>query len=273
MNIRSNSLTSNMLGSLYQNQMSLNSKKLNRTQFPLPINNAKRFGALGTATAQYVTNIREAASSVKQALRELGTPEKSDEPENGSREPDTSSNDVGRRTSSKVRINDAMTATLNTVSHDKIKISGVRDYNHAVDSVQRLVMSFNSLRSEAANRTGASAQVIETRLLNISHTFAKALSNIGIGPDSNGWLGIQPERLEQAAQDGSLEQFFEMGKGTNLSFSNRLSRLADDVLRNPSNFIEDVESGSNSRNFQYSNAGSMIQANFMTPGALLDFLL
>ena len=286
MNITSSIISGSLLK--YQGQMSIGANRLNRSQFPLPTNNASRSGTYGVATAEFVTNIRTAASDLTQSLRELSRPafdeqgyaplgafdEVSERSARGNR---GNGDEMRRGPSTTIRIgtnigND-ITATVNTSS--RADIAGLDSGNQAVDAIQRLVSSFNRLRAEGANRVGTSdSQGIEVRMINISNTFASTLSNLGIGPSTGGGLRIDPDRLNEAAQDGRLERFFAESSGSPFSFSGQLERLANDVRNNPASYVANPPvSADTTRNFQYSSTGSPVQFNFLTPGSILDFML
>jgi hypothetical protein len=109
---------------------------------------------------------------------------------------------------------------------------------------------------------------------NISGSFSRSLSEIGIGFDFSGRMTLDSQRLNQAAESGRLDQFFTENSGRNFGFTNQLGRLANDVSRNTSNFVSSAIFGTaQSGNFMYGNFGNPIQFNFFSPGSILDFML
>jgi hypothetical protein len=87
-------------------------------------------------------------------------------------------------------------------------------------------------------------------------------------------MRIDNERMNQATESGRLEQFFTENAGRNFGFTNQLSRLADNVSRNPANFVTNTLFGGNlSGNFGYSGFGNLMHFNSLAAGSLFDFLL
>ena len=64
----------NMFNTLYQGNMSLHANKLNRTNFPLPGNNAQGAGTLNSGAVQYINNIKSSSGSLSGAIKELTGP-------------------------------------------------------------------------------------------------------------------------------------------------------------------------------------------------------
>jgi len=138
-----------------------------------------------------------------------------------------------------------------------------------------MVKSYNNLYSEAAQKTNDfKAQNLATKMINTSKTYASSLSSIGIGFDTDGKMKIDTAQLNKAAESGKLEQFFTENSGKNYGYTNQLSRLADNVTRNTSNFVDSKLFGSSlSENFSYSGFGDLIQYNYLSAGSVLDFML
>ena len=273
MNIRSNIVSSHLLSSLYQGQVAMHTRRLNRSQFPLPTNNAPWSGSQGVGTANFVTNIRSAASTITQALDDLSGPafgQTVDEYQSGySRNAGAMAYSASTRT---VAISSRITATLNTAEDN---VEGQADISRASSAVERLAASYNSLNAEAAGRSnGSGSPTLQIRMVNISRTFASALSNLGIGLDNNGNMRIAADRLNEAEQDGSLEEFFSQSSASNFSFTSQLDRLSYDVNSNSGGYVPSTTfRADTSRNFVYSSTGSPVQFNTLTPGSLVDFML
>ena len=249
---------------LYQGQASLSANRLNRSLFPLPTNNSTRSRWYGTGTAQYITNIRSAASSITDALGELSGRDYSEQ------EPSYEPMQYFGSDQQAFTHYDMLDATAvqETESPEHGDSAGI-------DSVERLVSSYNSLRSEVLSRSSNSSDgSLEARLMSISDSFAGALSSLGLGVDSAGVMKIDRQELDQALEDGRLEQFFAQGAYSGLSFGTRLGKLANDVIRNPSSYVESREFNfDHSKNFGYSSFGMPVKVNLMIPGTLMDFML
>ena len=177
--------------------------------------------------------------------------------------------------SNTVNLGNGINATFNKASGEEVTISRGQDMGFAVKQVENLVKNYNDLYSEAAQRTGdLKSQSLATRMINTSKTYSASLSSIGIGFDNDGRMTIDAKKLNQVAESGKLEQFFTENSGKNYGFTNQLSRLADNVTRNTSNFVSGSQFGSSlSENFAYSSFGDLIQYNFLSVGSVLDFMM
>jgi len=181
-----------------------------------------------------------------------------------------------RSQSNTVFIGNGVTATFNSTSEQAARITWGQEANANVSrsSVESMVRSFNDLFTAAAERTGdPRSQRLASSMVNISSVFASSLSSIGIGFDNSGRMTINTQRMNQAAESGALERFFSDSSGRN-SFASQLGRLADNVSRNPGNFVSNSSFGSSlTGNSGYSSFGSPIQFNPFGSGSVLDFML
>lgn len=103
------------------------------------------------------------------------------------------------------------------------------------NSVRLLVNQFNALletaRDNAADRnTRSLLRQIEAA----GRMSRRALADIGIVVGENGALSINAERMQTAAENGSLERFFTGGTTSQPnSFVSRITRISDNIIRNP----------------------------------------
>lgn len=165
--------------------------------------------------------------------------------------------------SNTVFIGSGVTATFNAVTEQAAEITWGREAGAAsTQSVRDLVVSFNEMFSAAAARSNdPRAQNLASRMLNIVSANSRALSEIGIGVNASGNLTIDSNRLDQAAESGRLGEFFSGGsRGSN--FGNQLSRLAENVTRNPSNFATNTGFGNTANQFNQFGTGSMFDFTF-----------
>ena len=176
--------------------------------------------------------------------------------------------------SNTVNLGNGVSATFNKASEETVTISRGKDMNYAKNAVEDMVKGYNDLYSEAVQRTNdPKSQNLATKMVNISKTYSKSLSSIGIGFDSSGKMTIDNQKMNQAAENGKLEQFFKENSGKNYGFTNQLSRLSDSVSRNTSNYVSSSLFGSGmGENFSYSSYGNMIQYNYLNTGSIFDYL-
>ena len=176
--------------------------------------------------------------------------------------------------SNTIDLGNGVSAKLNKVSEEAVKISRGKDMNYATSVVEGLVKSYNNLYAEAVQRTDdLKSQNLASRMVNISKTYSGSLSGIGIGFDNDGRMTIDTQKMRQAAENGKLEQFFKGNSGKNYGLTSQLGRLADNVSRNTSNFVSSSMFGSSmSENFAYSSFGDMIQYNYLSTGSIFDYL-
>jgi len=185
-------------------------------------------------------------------------------------------NDGPARTSQSntVFIGNGVTATFNSESTEAAKITWGREASASKNAVADMVKNYNELYTAAAERTNdPRSQNLASRMLGIAGSFSGSLSSIGIGMDSSGRMTINSDRLNQAAENGRLDQFFGENRGGNFGFTNQMSRLADSVSRNPGNFISNSQFRNELMgNFGYNNFGIATMFNFFTPGSAMDFM-
>jgi len=175
--------------------------------------------------------------------------------------------------SNMVDLGNGISATFKKASDETVTISQGKNLDSIKSAVESMVKSYNSLYSEAAQRTGdMKAQNLATKMVNTSKVYANSLSNIGIGFDKDGKMTIDAKQLNQAAESGKLEQFFTENSGKNYGFTNQLSKLADNVSRNTSSYVDSKQFGSElGANFSYSGYGDLIQYNYLSAGSIFDY--
>ena len=166
-----------------------------------------------------------------------------------------------------------LSVTFNKASEKEVTVSAGKDTDYAKSAVEGLVKSYNDLYVEAAQKTNdPKAQNLATKMINTSKTYLGSLSNIGIGFDKDGKMTIDSKKLDAAAENGSLEKFFTENSGKNYGFTNQLSKLANNVSNNTSNYVSKSTFGNElTENFAYSSFGDLIQYNYLSAGWLFDY--
>jgi len=178
--------------------------------------------------------------------------------------------------SNTVNLGNGVSATFREASGGQdVTISRGTDSSHIRSMVESMVRSYNSLFSAAAGNTAdPKAQSLASRIMNVGGAYSRALTDIGIGFDSNGRMTIDSSRIGQAIDSGRLQSFFTEGSGgKNFGFSANLGRIADNVSNNTSNFVSNSLFGNSlNGNMGYSGLGNMIQFNSFGTGSLLDYM-
>ena len=172
-----------------------------------------------------------------------------------------------------VDLGGGLNVTFNKASDKDVTISASKDTEYAKSEVGDMVKSYNNLFSQAAQMTNdPKAQNLASKMINVSKTYSGSLSSIGIGFDRDGQMTIDSKKLNEAAENGKLEKFFTENSGKNYGFTNQLSRLADNVSNNTSNFVSKNELGNSlTENFAYNSFGGMMQYNASSIGLLFDY--
>ena len=141
------------------------------------------------------------------------------------------------------------------------------------DTLKDLISSYNDLYIETIfNSNDTRAVNLAYRLLSISVTYSDSLSDVGVEFDQFGIMSVDNERLEEAAENGKLGQFLSGTSEDSHGFANRLTKLADNVTYNTTNFVSRSAFGSNlTENFAYSSEGDVIQYTYFSTGLIFDY--
>jgi len=176
--------------------------------------------------------------------------------------------------SNTVNLGNGVSATFRAASEQPVTATFGKDMNFVRGVVESLVRSYNNLFSAAAgNVNDLKAQSLASRLMNVSSAYSRSLQDLGIGFDSSGRMTVDSARLNQAFENGRLEQFFTESSGRNFGFGASLGRLANNVQNNTSAFVSN--SAFNNawlENFAYSGFGNPIQLNFPSAGTIFDYM-
>lgn len=178
-----------------------------------------------------------------------------------------------------VSLGNGVSATLKAASDEEVTVTRGKDTSAAISAVEDMVSSYNKLFTAAADRTGdTKAQGLASRMVNVSSVYSKQLSDVGIGFDNSGKMTIDSDKLNKAAEDGSLEKLFTQDRGKNYGFTNQLERLASNVSNNTSAFVGNSVFGSANDIFgstndiiSYSGSGSASQMAASRAGSIFDY--
>jgi len=176
--------------------------------------------------------------------------------------------------SNTVNLGNGVSATFSAASNQTVTVSPGRDMNFIRGVVESLVRSYNNLFSAAAgNVNDLKAQSLASRLMNVSSAYSRSLQDLGIGFDSSGKMTVDSARLNQAFEEGRLENFFTENSGRNFGFGASLGRLANNVQNNTSAFVSNnAFNNAWLENLAYSGFGNPIQLNFPSAGTIFDYM-
>jgi len=164
--------------------------------------------------------------------------------------------------SNKIDLGNGVTATLKKASDDPVKISTDTDPKNAINKVREMVNGFNGLLATAEdNKSDRGGNRLMNQLKGLSSAYSAALGRIGVNVTSEGYLSIDSDKMEKAAESGELEKFFGQGGesnsvNTSYGFANRLSRVADSVSQSPTDYVSkdkiySSQTAGNSESFSY----------------------
>ena len=145
-----------------------------------------------------------------------------------------------------------VTATIRGVGEAQISFG--RSAEQAVSAVTDLVGALNNaLRNTNPNDGRGSARFVSD-IQGMNRTFAPALSRVGIDVGADGRLSINQDRLQRAAQDGSLERVFG---NQNMGFAGRANRIANNAAsgayRNAPTPVPGMNIFNNNSGFDFGN--------------------
>ena len=176
--------------------------------------------------------------------------------------------------SNTVNLGNGLSATFKATSDQAVTVTRGRDMSMIRGVVENMVRSYNNLFSAAeGNVNDLKAQSLASRLMNVTIAYSRSLTDVGIAFDSDGKMKVDMNRLNQAFDNGKLEQFFTENNGRNFGFGATLGRLADNVANNTASFVTASSFGTGwSDNFAYTGFGSQFNLNFMGTGSIFDYM-
>lgn len=191
-----------------------------------------------------------------------------------------------KSSTNKIEINDNLTLSLKSVTEKTANLTYSKDLKKGINAAREFVNSFNALYDKARGYEDSGASKLQNRLTSLTSAYSKSLSRIGIGTDENGYLKIDEEKMQKAAENGDLEKFFTKDAGQNYGFVNRIDILANQVNSDPSKFLsssgkEELKSENSSSSSYYPSSYTDLMGsasfrksyfNYITTSALFDAL-
>lgn len=178
--------------------------------------------------------------------------------------------------SNKIDLGAGVSATIKKASEEPVKVSAQTDQKNAINKVREMVNGFNALLDAAEeNKTDKGANRLYLSLKGASGTYDASLSRIGVSVSKDGYLSIDADKMQKAADSGDLSKFFENAAGVNYGFAARVSQIAENVSKNPLDFLstkqvyasKDAVSASAFGYLDYVRYSSLVNS-----GMLIDFL-
>ncbi|MCI8805075.1 MAG: hypothetical protein HFE59_04135 [Clostridiales bacterium] len=167
-----------------------------------------------------------------------------------------------RRTSSsnEVKVDEELTLKLKGTTEKSATISFGKSKTNTINSARELVNAFNGLANTAYSSNDSGADRLGDRLKSIAKTYGASLDKIGVSLNSKGYLEIDEDKMDKAAENGELDKFFNSnGKnGLSYGFVNRLENLAKKAYDDPTDFLSSsgkAEVNSVSNSSYYKNIG------------------
>ena len=118
-----------------------------------------------------------------------------------------------------------VTATLGGVGRTEMTFR--QDTAQTTSAITELVNSINSALNNTRSADGRGSERFISDIQGMNRTFANQLGRVGVTVGNDGRLSINQDRLNTAAQNGSLERVL----GDNSAFMNRVQRIGQNASR------------------------------------------
>lgn len=167
-----------------------------------------------------------------------------------------------RKTSAEntVKVDDELTINLNQETEETATISFGESNLDKINSARELVNAFNGIANSAYSSNDSGAEKLGSRLQSIANTYSSALGRIGVTMNSKGYLEIDEDKMNTAAENGQLDKFFEANSKNGLSygFVNKLENIASQAYDDPTKFLSSSARAevNGSSNDSYYNTGA-----------------
>jgi len=137
--------------------------------------------------------------------------------------------------SNNVSLGNGLSVTLVAASESPVTVALGQDRLVMRVAVQQMVDSFNAMLEAAmGNGSDRNTRLVARTLQSATRSSRRALEEIGVQIDRDGFLSVNEARFEEAVQNGRLDRFVRGGNGRRPNnFIARVGRVAADVNRNP----------------------------------------
>lgn len=180
-----------------------------------------------------------------------------------------------------IKLNDKLSLTLKAETEKTANITYSKKQTKGINAARELVNSYNALYDTAKGYDDLGSLKLQSKLVGLDSTYSGALSRVGITTNSEGYLQIDEDKMQKAAEDGTLEKFFREDSGQSYGFVNRLNQLADKIDSDPSRYAsssakEELSSNASYTDFSvdYLKSSRYIKSyfNYVSTSALFDAL-
>jgi len=135
-----------------------------------------------------------------------------------------------------VSYEDTLLLTFHSITDTPVSVRPVPDRNAVYDALEEFTVSYNRL-VQAGKTTVQDNKSSAFLLHGLSHLIAShyaSLSSVGITADEEGYLTLDPERVEQATVSGDAESILH----TDSSFLKALDSRLESIILNPMRFVD-----------------------------------
>ncbi len=164
-----------------------------------------------------------------------------------------------------INLGNGIEATLMQASDQQVTISRGLDTDLAKQQMADFAEAYNQLYGTALEHSDDSKTYeLFQQIIGNSQNYLSTLAPLGVEFDQEAKMSINEDKLNQAAEDGSLTAFLEQNTSANYGYLSQLGRIADDVQNNTQKYISQEAFAFNADNF-YSQSSQQIYNNLFNP--------
>lgn len=176
-----------------------------------------------------------------------------------------------------VSLGNGVSVTLQRETAGAVTVNARNDTAAQIDAAKELVNSFNNMLDTAKSGSAGNNRLLND-LNNTRDSYALSLERLGITANNDGTLKVDDKKLGAAAENGSLNSFLGQTGSASYGFTNRLTRIADNVQYNSSAYSSNTISNNaqSSQNLlqnalnSYKQSTNSYAYTYNAPGALFN---
>lgn len=161
--------------------------------------------------------------------------------------------------SNEIKIDKDLTVNLKKATDETATISFGKPKLDTINAARSLVNAFNGMAHAAYSSDDSGAEKLGNRLASLAKNYGASLARIGVSLNSKGYLEIDEDKMDKAAENGELDKFFNSNskKGLSYGFVNKVENLAKQASEDPTRFLSnsgraEVNSVSDNSYYNYS---------------------
>jgi flagellar hook-associated protein 2 len=135
--------------------------------------------------------------------------------------------------SNNVDLGGGVSAVIRAASDEPVTVTAGFDNAESVGKAGKLVAGINDLLSAVYDNIGKGSERLFDDIVGAVKSYAPALGRIGVSMGSDGFLKIDENALDKAAESGELDSFFTKTSSSNYGFISRISKVAGNIETNP----------------------------------------